>query len=52
MIAIVGISYAFFTANVTGNENAKQTVITTADLRLVFNDTDILDLNNALPVNL
>ena len=49
ILTIIGLSYAFFTAGVIGNENANQTVIETADLRLVFNDTDILDLNNALP---
>lgn len=49
VVIVIGITYAFFSANVVGNENANQTVIETADLRLVFNDTDILDLDNALP---
>ena len=49
VVIVIGITYAFFSANVVGNENANQTVIETADLRLIFNDTDILNLDNALP---
>ena len=30
----VGLTYAFFTASIEGNETANDTVITTADLRL------------------
>lgn len=48
-IIIIGITYAFFSANVIGNDKAEPTVIDTAYLRLVFNDTQFLRLENALP---
>ncbi len=49
MIAAGGLAYAWFSASVTGNQDATQTIIETADLRLVFNDTEFLTLDNVLP---
>ncbi len=48
-IVLIGITYAFFSANVKGNEKATQTVVETANLKLVFIDTELIDIENALP---
>lgn len=49
ILMILGFTYAFFSTTIFGNQNAKQTVITTADLKLVFIDTQMLSTANMLP---
>ena len=48
-LIIIGLTYAFFKVSLTGNEEAENTVLTTATLRLVFIDTDAINLDNAFP---
>ncbi len=42
-------SYAFYVAYVHGNENANNTVITTGDMQLFFQDGGVITLDNAYP---
>ena len=42
-------SYAYFVANVNGNEQSKQTVITTGNMELILTDGEQVTLNNAIP---
>lgn len=49
VVLTIGLTYAFFTANIGGNENATQTVITTGTLRITLTDTEIISLSEALP---
>lgn len=46
---VTSASYAYFVANVKGNESVYDTVITSGDLRLEFYDGDQVSLNNAYP---
>src|SRR5574344_1865327 len=45
----VGLTYAFFTAGVEGNDEAQITEITTGTLKLRLTDTNVMDMNNAYP---
>ena len=49
LVTIIGISLAFFTINVVGNNNAKRTKVTTGDLELVFTDNNEVSLSRAFP---
>ena len=49
VFAMVGLTYAFFTASVGGNEEASSTIVETADLRLVYDGTAHIEMNDALP---
>lgn len=49
VVLTIGLTYAFFTANIGGNENATQTVITTGVLKLTLTDTEVISLEEALP---
>lgn len=49
LTAIVGISYAWFSTIIEGNENAKKHIVTTGDLRLTYTDSDTITLENAFP---
>ena len=40
--SIVGLSYAYFTVNISGNENASSIIITAAELKLIYNDVQII----------
>ena len=45
----IGISYAYFSLNVIGNDTAKNNRIVTGNLELTFTDTSEITLNNMLP---
>lgn len=47
--AILGISYAWFSTIIEGNENANKHIVTTGDLRLTYTDSDTVTLENAFP---
>ena len=49
LVAVLGISYAFFSLNVIGNDTAKINKITAGTLELTFTDTEEISLNNMLP---
>ena len=49
MIGVIGFTYAFFTASVGGNDRASSTIVETAELKLVFSDTQKIEMNEALP---
>ena len=44
-----GLTYSFFTASVGGNEQARETVVDLAELRLKFTDTQNIQMIDALP---
>ena len=44
-------SYAYFVANVNGNDSAYDTVITTGEMALMLNDGEQVSLSNAIPGN-
>ena len=44
-----GLTYSFFTASVGGNEEARETVVDLAELRLKFTDTQNIQMLDALP---
>ncbi|MBQ3142709.1 MAG: hypothetical protein IJB82_04310, partial [Bacilli bacterium] len=44
-----GLTYSFFTASVKGNEEARETVVDLAELRLKFTDTQNIQMIDALP---
>ena len=46
---ILGISYAYFSTNIIGNETAKKQTVMTGDLELTFTDTTEISLDNAFP---
>ena len=50
MFLIIGISYAYFELNISGNDDSKNMVVTAGTLELTFNDKDNeITLNNAKP---
>lgn len=51
MFNCLGISYAWFSTIIEGNENAKKQYVQTGDLRLTYTDTDTdtLSIDNAFP---
>ena len=49
LITVIGVSLAFFALNIVGNENAKDVVITTGDLKLLLTDGSAVSLNDAKP---
>ena len=38
MLILVGLTYAYFLTRIQGNTNSKSISVTTADLKLVYND--------------
>ena len=40
LLALIGLTYAYFLTQITGNGNPKSISVTTADLRLVYDDLD------------
>mgnify|MGYP004679613473 CR=1 FL=1 len=46
---IIGISYAWFSTIINGNEEAKKHSVTTGDLRLIYTDTTTITLENIFP---
>lgn len=49
MFNCLGISYAWFSTIIEGNENAKKQYVQTGDLRLTYTDTNTLSIDNAFP---
>ena len=49
LFAAIGITYAWFSASVEGNDEAKTMVVKIAKLELTLNDTNILSIENGLP---
>ena len=49
LFAVIGVSLAFFSLNIIGNDTAKYNKITTGDLELVFTDDNEVSLDGALP---
>ena len=49
LFAVIGVSLAFFSLNIIGNDKAKDTKITTGDLELVFTDDNEVSLDGAFP---
>ena len=46
---VVATSYAYFTANVTGNKDTNNVVITNGVMSLEYKDGDAINLGNAIP---
>ena len=49
VVVILGISYAWFSAIITGNDTAKNNKVVTGDLELTYTDTNEISLDNAIP---
>ena len=49
LILLIGVSFAYFSLEITGNDTAKYNTITTGTLKLTFTDTNALTLTDALP---
>ena len=49
VLVILGISYAWFSAIITGNDTAKNNKVVTGDLELTYIDTNEISLDNAFP---
>ena len=49
IVVVLGVSYAWFVAIITGNDTAKNNKIVTGDLELTFTDTNEISLENAFP---
>ena len=49
LILLIGVSFAYFSLEITGNDTAKYNTITTGALKLTFTDTNALTLTDALP---
>ena len=45
----IGISFAYFSLNVIGNDTAKNNKIVTGNIELTFTDTEEISLNNMFP---
>lgn len=52
LFTVVGVSLAFFSLKVLGNDTAKNNKVTTGSLELTFNDTNEIILDNAFPGDL
>ena len=51
LLATIGFTYAYFSGGVTGNEEAKNQIVETGTLSLVYTDGPEIILNNAYPGN-
>ena len=49
VVVVLGISYAWFAAIITGNDTAKNNKVVTGDLELTYTDTNEISLDNAIP---
>ena len=49
LTVMLGISYAWFSTIIEGNDNAKKQYVQTGDLRLTYTDTDTISIDNAFP---
>jgi uncharacterized cupredoxin-like copper-binding protein len=51
LTAVVGTTFAYFTATVTGNDTAKATTVSAATLGVTYTDGSQVTLSNAIPGN-
>ena len=49
LIAISGITYAYFSIQIVGNEEASSVRLTTANLSLVYNDVEVISSSSVYP---
>ena len=49
LLTLVGVSLAYFSLKVVGNENAKINKVETGNLELTYTDTSEISLSNAVP---
>ena len=49
LFTVIGVSLAYFSLSIIGNDTAKYNTITTGDLALTYMDSDELSLNGAFP---
>ena len=49
LFAVIGVSLAFFTLNIIGNDTAKGNKVVTGNLELTYTDTNEISLENAFP---
>jgi hypothetical protein len=49
LVAIAGISYAYFSIQIVGNETASSMRLTTANMSLVYTDIEIRSGENVIP---
>ena len=49
IVSIAGISYAYFTIQITGNDTASSMRLTTANMSLIYNDVQIVSGEHATP---
>ena len=49
VVLALGLSYAWFSAVITGNDTAKKNTVVTGDLKLTYTDTNEMSLSNAFP---
>ena len=49
IVLVSGVSYAFFTVIISGNDTAKENVVVTGDMELTYTDGEEISLNNAFP---
>jgi len=49
VIAILGVSYAFFTANLSGNETASTLIVTGGRMQIAFSGGNSIEINNVYP---
>ncbi len=49
MLMLATVSYAYFTANIEGNDKAKVTTVTAGEMKLQYKGTNSISLANILP---
>ena len=49
MLLLIGASYAFFTANIVGNDDAELMKLDSGTIELTFVDNNTINLSNAKP---
>ena len=49
VVVALGISYAWFSAIITGNDTAKNNKVVTGNLELIYTDTNEISLDNVIP---
>jgi len=50
LLALVGLTYAYFLTRITGNENDKSISVTTANLELLYGDgNNVISMSNIMP---
>ena len=52
VVVALGISYAWFSAIITGNDTAKNNKVVTGNLELTYTDTNEISLDNVIPGDL